>query len=118
MPDWAALRSATATFIFLADPKLDEALYQKTFGLTKAQCEVIRGLEPKRALYIVKPDEKLAKKVLLYPDHMEYALATSTPEEVALRNENIEAFGFQDGLRRTAMTLYGCPDLPEEDEYE
>ena len=34
IPDWTVVRDAAGTFVFTATPKMDEELYQKTFGLS------------------------------------------------------------------------------------
>ena len=84
---------------------LDEDLYQKTFGLSLGECKAIQQLIPRKEIYIIQPDLKISKKVQLNVDSMQYALITSQPHEVALRNRLIERYGFEEGMRRTVTQL-------------
>lgn len=105
VPDWPALRSAASTFFFMADPHMDQALYQKTFPLTAGECEAIRGLVPKREAYIVQPELGVSKKVILEVEPEQYVISTSNPVEADMRRKNREVYGIEEGYRRTAIQL-------------
>jgi len=97
---WSALRSAASTFIFMADPKMDEQLYIDTFKISLGECEAIRNLIPRREAYIIQPELGVSKKVILNTEPEQYALNTSHPREAALRDRLIETHGFQEGIKR------------------
>lgn len=105
LPDWSALRSAASGFFFMADPHMDQSLYQQTFGLTPGECEAIRNLVPKREAYIIQPELGVSKKVILEVEHEQYVLSTSSPHEAELRRRNIEHYGFVEGVQRTMRDL-------------
>lgn len=97
---WAAIRSAASTFVFMADPKLEESLYRATFGLTAGECEAIKNLLPRREVYIVQPELGVSKTVTLDVEREQYALNTSHPREAALRDQFIRAHGYEKGIQR------------------
>jgi type IV secretion system protein VirB4 len=105
LESWPALRSAASTFIFLADPSMDEALYRQVFLLTPGECEAIRRLTPKREAYIIQRDIGVSKKVILQVEPEQYVIATSQPREATIRRENFERYGFKGGLQRTIEAL-------------
>jgi type IV secretion system protein VirB4 len=105
VPDWPALRSAASTFFFMADPHMDQGLYQKTFPLTAGECEAIRGLVPKREAYIVQPELGISKKVILDVEPEQYVISTSNPVEAEMRRLNRQTYGIEEGYRQTAIQL-------------
>lgn len=105
VPGWDALRSAATTYLFLADGRMDRALYQKAFHLTDGQCEAIATLVPRREAFIVQPELGIAKKVILQVEPEQEVINTSQPQEVALRTRLIAEFGFEAGLDRTIAAL-------------
>lgn len=105
LANWPALRSSASTFIFLADPNMDEALYRRTFLLTPGECEAIRCLTPKREAYIIQRDLGISKKVILLADAGEHVVATSHPFESTVRKRNFQQHGFEEGMRRTMLEL-------------
>ena len=105
VPDWPALRSAASTFFFMADPHMDQGLYQKTFPLTAGECEAIKSLVPKREAYIVQPELGISKKVILDVEPEQYVISTSNPVEAEMRRKNREVYGIEEGYKRTAIQL-------------
>lgn len=105
IPDWNVIRDATSTFIFTATPKLDENLYKTAFNITDGECKAIKSLIPQKEIYIIQPDLKISKKVQLNVDPTQYALLTSKPNEVDMRNKFIEKHGFEKGMRYTIKQL-------------
>lgn len=83
--------------IFLADPEMTAEEYAADFGLQPKQVETIKGLIPKRQLFVRNAGE--SGKVLaldLSPDEL-MAYATDAPT-VKLRQEAIEKYGPTDWL--------------------
>lgn len=100
--NWAAVRSAASTFVFMADPKMDDDLYLETFPfLQQGECEAIRGLVPKRQAFIVQPEIGIAKVVNLTVEPEQYVMNTSHPREAAIRTALIEEHGYERGMRLT-----------------
>jgi type IV secretion system protein VirB4 len=113
IPDWPALRSAASTFFFMADPHMDQDLYQKTFPLTAGECDAIRNLIPKREAYIVQPELGVSKKVVLEVDGYQHIISTSNPREAQIRRRNVEELGVEAGYRKTAEELGLITSLKE-----
>ncbi len=105
IPSWDVLRSSASTFIFMSDLNMDEELYKKTFDLTSGECEQIRNLQPKREAYIVQPDLKISKKVILEVDKVQYVISTSNPIDCTIRNKFINDYGFDEGIKATIAAL-------------
>lgn len=99
---WAAVRSAASTFVFMSDPKMDEALYRETFPfLQPGECEAIRCLIPKRQAFVVQQELGISKVVNLSVEPVQYVMNTSHPREAAIRTALIEEHGYEEGIRRT-----------------
>lgn len=97
---WAAVRSAASTFVFMADPKMDDDLYCKAFPfLQRGECEAIRSLIPKRQAFVVQQELGIAKVVNLAVEPEQYVINTSHPREAAIRTALIEEHGYEKGLR-------------------
>ncbi len=118
---WPAVRSAASTFFFMADPQMDKELYKETFQLSDGECEAIRSLQPKRESFIIQRDLGIAKKIILEVEPQQYVISTSKPSDAVLRRQNIDEYGFTEGIRRTVIEL----DLedekyvkPTEDDFE
>jgi type IV secretion system protein VirB4 len=100
--NWAAVRSAASTFVFMSDPKMDESLYRETFPfLQPGECEAIRSLVPKRQAFLVQQELGVSKVVNLSVEPEQYVMNTSHPREAAIRTALIEEFGYEEGIRRT-----------------
>lgn len=84
---------------------MDVALYKETFQLTDGECEAIRSLQPKREAFIVQRDLGIAKKVILEVEPQQYVVSTSKPSDAVIRRRNIDAYGFEEGIRRTITEL-------------
>ncbi len=118
---WSAVRSAASTFFFMADPQMDIALYKETFQLTDGECDAIKSLQPKREAFIVQRDLGIAKKVILEVGPEQYVVSTSKPSDAAIRRQNIDMYGFEEGVHRTIIEL-GLDDedyvKPSDDDIE
>ncbi len=102
---WDGIRSAASTFVFLADPKMEEALYKKTFKLTSGECAAIRSLTPRKEAYIVQPDIGVSKRVILKAEPIQNIVNTSHPKEASLRDKLIAQYGFEEGIKRAIDSL-------------
>ncbi|WKB50506.1 VirB4 family type IV secretion system protein [Eleftheria terrae] len=96
---WPAIRSACTTFWFMADAKMDEQLYQRTFGLSAGQCKAIRELVPKREAFIWQPELDVSKIVVLDVEDEQKVINSSSPYEASIRDKYVKAYGWQEGLR-------------------
>ncbi len=105
IPDWAAIRSATSSFIFTADPTIDKDAYKAIFNLRDGEIEAIKTLIPKREVYIVQPDLNISKRCTLDVEPEQYVLSTSKPVEARLRQMNVERYGFDEGIKKTCQQL-------------
>lgn len=105
IPDWDALRSSASTMIFMADPNMNQDLYQQAFNLSVGECELIRRLRPQREALILQPELKISKKVILDVEPEQYVIVTSNPDEVMLRDNNIRSLGFNKGITKTVEDL-------------
>jgi type IV secretion system protein VirB4 len=102
--NWAAVRSAASTFVFMSDPKMDEPLYRETFPFLQAgECEAVRSLIPKRQAYVVQQELGISKVVNLAVEPEQYVMNTSHPREAAIRTALIEEFGYEEGMQRTLV---------------
>lgn len=105
LPDWPALRSAATTFFFMADPYMDEELYQTCFHISDGECDAIRQLIPKHEAYIIQPELGVSKKVILEVEPEQYVISTSVAREVEIRTKNIQSHGFEKGVAETIREL-------------
>lgn len=102
---WDAVRSAASTFLFYADPRMNEDLYKRVFGITDGMCQAIRTLVPQREVFIVQPELGIAKRCLLVAEPEQIIINTSKPREVAVRDRLIAEHGVEEGLRRAVVEL-------------
>lgn len=105
LESWEAIRSAASTYFFMADPEMNPDSYKEAFKLTDGECEVIRGLTPKKEAFIVQRDLGIAKKVSLEVDMEQYLVSTSKPSETALRERLISDLGYQAGMDEAVRIL-------------
>ena len=105
IPDWPAIRSATSTFIFTADPTIDKEAYKAIFHLKDGEVDAIKTLIPKREVYIIQPDLNISKRCTLDVEPEQYVLSTSKPTEARLRQMNVERYGFDAGIKKTLQQL-------------
>ncbi len=87
----AALLESCPTRIFLANPTMDAGHYGQVFALSESETQAIRELQPKRELYLRRPQE--AEALRLHVDRRSYWLYTSNPNEAARRERALEAHG-------------------------
>lgn len=85
----AGLLESCPTRIFLANPAMAAERYQAIFGLAPSETELIRQLQPKRELYLRRPEE--AETLRLSVDRRSYWLFTSNPRESVLREQALAA---------------------------
>jgi type IV secretion/conjugal transfer VirB4 family ATPase len=85
-----------ATKIFLANPDMDQELYQRQFHLNDTEVDWIATLLPKRQFLIKTPE--LAKVANLNVDRRSYWLYTNDPYDNQKRKEAFDAYGFEKGL--------------------
>ncbi len=102
---WDAIRTAATTFLFLADPKMDDALYRSAFKLSKGECEAIKALVPRKEVYIVQPELGVSKTLILDVEPTQHVVNTSHPRETQLRERLIQQHGFEKGIQLAAAAL-------------
>jgi type IV secretion system protein VirB4 len=105
MDDWPMLRSASSTFIFMADPAMDIDLYKKAFHLTDAEVNHISNLKPRAEAYIVQREINVSKTILVDVEPEQEVISTSKPKERIIRENNIKKYGFEEGVDRTVRDL-------------
>ena len=94
-----ALLESMPTKLFLANPELP-AKAAATFRLNDAEIETIRGLIPKRELYLRRPGA--AGVLRLEVDPQSYWLYTSSPLDAQKRAEAVEQYGLEGALEYLA----------------
>ncbi|MXX77343.1 MAG: type IV secretion system DNA-binding domain-containing protein [Holophagales bacterium] len=90
-----ALLESLPTKLFLANPDLPAAV-QNTFRLNDTEMQTIRGLLPKREMYLRRANE--AGVVRLEVDPESYWLYTSSPVDSERRAAAVAEHGLADGL--------------------
>ena len=95
MPGASALLESIPTKLFLANPELPEEA-GALFRLNEAEVARIRGLTPKRELYLRRPDE--AAVLRLEVDAESYWLYTSSATDAEKRAEAVARHGLTRGL--------------------
>lgn len=90
-----ALLESLPTKLFLANPDLPDAV-QTTFRLNDTEMQTIRGLLPKRELYLRRAQE--AGVVRLEVDPESYWLYTSSPTDGARRAQAVAEYGLAAAL--------------------
>ena len=94
-----ALLESMPTKLFLANPDLPEKAAE-TFRLNPSEMDTIRGLIPKRELYLRRPDA--AGILRLEVDPASYWLYTSSPIDAAKRAAAVEEHGLEQALEHLA----------------
>ena len=92
-----ALLESMPTKLFLANPDLPEKAAE-TFRLNPSEVNTIRGLIPKRELYLRRTDT--AGILRLEVDPASYWLYTSSPVDAEMRAEAVERYGLEGALER------------------
>ena len=70
--------------MFMCDQEPNVKRYVETFGISEDQVDIIRNLVPRRQIYIVIPEARIAKVVNLNVESEQYAICTSTAHEASL----------------------------------
>jgi len=79
---WPALRTACATMIFVARPKLNEKLYKETLDLTDYEVSEIKSLIPRKELYLIQREANISKRLEFNPSPYYTEHFTSNPVEI------------------------------------
>ena len=90
-----ALLESMPTKLFLANPELPEKA-AGTFRLNPSEVDTIRGLIPKRELYLRRPDA--AGILRLEVDPASYWLYTSSPVDAQMRAEAVHKYGLAEAI--------------------
>ena len=90
-----ALLESMPTKLFLANPELPEKAAE-TFRLNPAEVNTIRGLIPKRELYLRRTDA--AGILRLEVDPASYWLYTSSPVDAQMRAEAVKQYGLTEAI--------------------
>ncbi len=95
-----ALLESMPTKIFLPNPSMDAERYERVFALAPSETDLIRKLQPKRELYLRRPEE--AETLQLRVDPKSYWLFTSSPADAAKRERAIAELGLEGALEALA----------------
>ena len=90
-----ALLESMPTRLFLANPDLPEKA-AATFRLNPAEVNTIRGLIPKRELYLRRTNA--AAILRLEVDPASYWLYTSSPVDAEMRAEAVQQYGLTEAI--------------------
>ena len=94
-----ALLESIPTKLFLANPDLPEKAAE-TFRLNPSEVNTIRGLIPKRELYLRRTDS--AGILRLEVDPASYWLYTSSPLDAEIRAEAVKQYGLEQAIEHLA----------------
>ena len=95
-----ALLESMPTKLFLANPELPGKAAE-TFRLNPSEVNTIRGLMPKRELYLRRPEA--AGVLRLEVDPESYWLYTSSPLDAQKRAEAVERYGLEGALEQLGL---------------
>ena len=95
-----ALLESMPTKLFLANPELPGKAAE-TFRLNPSEVNTIRGLIPKRELYLRRPEA--AGVLRLEVDPESYWLYTSSPLDARKRAEAVERYGLEGSLEQLGL---------------
>ena len=98
-PGATALVESMPTRLFLANPDFPAA-GAETFGLSKDELATIRGLEPKRELFLRRSNAAAVLRLVVDPES--YWLYTSSATEAARRAEAVARYGVEGAIVRLA----------------
>ena len=84
------------TKLFLANPGMDQAAYQRAFHLNETEAATIASLIPKQEMLLKRPQG--SRVLTLNVDRKGYWLYTNNPKDNALKREAFERHGFERGL--------------------
>ena len=90
------------TKLFLSNPGMDRAAYQRIFHLNETEAERIAGLAPKKEFLLKQPG--VSKVLQLNVDRREYWIYTNNPPDNAKRRDAFERYGFRQGLELLGRT--------------
>ena len=98
-PGAAPLLESMPTKLFLANPDFPAA-GQATFQLSDAELRLIRQLQPKRELYVRRPDTAATLRLTVDPES--YWLYTSSAAEAERRAAAVDRWGLEGAIVRLA----------------
>ena len=95
-----ALLESMPTKIFLPNPSMDAERYERVFALAASETDLIRKLQPKRELYLRRPEE--AETLQLRVDPKSYWMFMSSPADAVKRERAITELGLEGALEALA----------------
>ena len=98
-PGTQTLLESMPTRLFLANPDFPAA-GAETFGLSEDELKTIRGLEPKRELFLRRSNAAAVLKLVVDPES--YWLYTSSATDAARRAAAVERWGVEGAIVRLA----------------
>ena len=98
-PGTQTLLESMPTRLFLANPDFPAA-GAATFGLSEDELKTIRGLEPKRELFLRRSNAAAVLKLVVDPES--YWLYTSSATDAARRTAAVERWGVEGAIVRLA----------------
>lgn len=117
LDDWSVIRGAASTLLFFANAGLDAKAYKEAFPeLTDAHLQTIRNLVPRKEAFLIQPDLKIHKVVVIDAEPEQQLINTSHPAERALRNRMIKEHGYDKGMELALAEL--MPKWADKNEYE
>ncbi|MYH32149.1 MAG: DUF87 domain-containing protein [Acidobacteria bacterium] len=94
-----ALLEMLPTRLLLANPSFPQAAAD-ALQLSEAEYETVRGLEPKKEMFLLRALEKVVLRLTVDPET--YWLSTSSASEAAVREEMVDRHGLAGALARLA----------------
>ena len=101
-PGTQTLLESMPTRLFLANPDFPAA-GAATFGLSEDELQTIRGLEPKRELFLRRANAAAVLRLVVDPES--YWLYTSSATDAARRAAAVERWGVEGAIVRLAVGL-------------
>ena len=101
LPQWEALRSAAGTLLFGAWPDAPEGLLSEALSLSPGEIAGVRALTPRRELFVVQRERRVAKNISLDNDAFTHCLLDSTPHVAEARARHCAELGLVAGVEKT-----------------
>ena len=101
-PGTTTLLESMPTRLFLANPDFPES-GAATFGLSADELATIRGLEPKREIFLRRSNAAAVLRLVVDPES--YWLYTSSAADAARRTAAVERYGVEGAIVRLAAGL-------------
>lgn len=91
------------TQIFLANPRMDRAIYANAFHLSERETELIASLLPRKEFLLKRPDH--SKVIQLNVGPKEYWTYTTSASDASRRRDAFAKYGFEEGLEQLAKEM-------------